>query len=103
MRKSIEHSGLWLFTYISCQKDKVKDKYGTVKTKTELLTTGTWKYIGAIISPAYDCYGDGTTVTNIFRIMKDCEKDDFEITALRQPIPTLRFITSPLILGQWES
>src|SRR6478672_4599630 len=82
MKKSMEHLGLWLFisTFIiaiSCQKDK--DNHNTVKTKTELLTTGTWKYIGAIISPAYDYYGDGTPVTNIFDIMKACEKDDFEI------------------------
>ena len=82
MKKSIEHLGLWLFTYIfiivvSCQKDK--DNHSTVKTKTELLTVGTWKYTGAIISPAYDYYGDGTVVKNIFSIMKDCEKDDFEV------------------------
>jgi len=85
MKKSIKHSGdLWLFTFTfifilvsSCQKDKDNDH--TTKTKTELLTAGTWKYTGAIISPVYDYYGDGVLVTNIFDIMKDCEKDDFEI------------------------
>ena len=83
MKKSIKCSrDLWLFISIfimiaSCQKDK--DDNHTTKTKTELLTTGTWKYTGAIISPGYDYYGDGTVVTNIFSIMKDCEKDDFEV------------------------
>jgi len=48
------------------------------KTKAELLIMGTWKYIGATINPASDYYGDGTLATNIFDIMKACEKDDFE-------------------------
>jgi hypothetical protein len=82
MKKSIERPGLWLFTCIviiivSCQKDKNNDS-NTARSKTELLTTGTWKYTGATINPAYDYYGDGVIVTNIFDIMKDCEKDDFE-------------------------
>lgn len=67
------------FIVVSCQKDKNNDNHNIVKTKTELLTNGTWKYTGAIISPAYDYYGDGAVVTNIFSIMKDCEKDDFEV------------------------
>lgn len=84
MKKSIERlRGLWFFIYIfiivaSCQKDKDNDDNNTVKTKTELLTAGTWKYAGAIIDPAYDYYGDGTIVTNIFNTMQDCEKNDFE-------------------------
>ena len=60
----------------SCKKDK---KETTVKTKTELLTTGTWKFTAAVITPAYDYYGDGNSVTDIFSIMKPCEKDDYEI------------------------
>ena len=83
MKKSIAMSrGSWLFIgififLVSCKKDD-KDVNST-KTKTELLTTGTWNYTGAIISPAYDYYGDGNAVTNLFSIMKDCEKDDFEV------------------------
>jgi hypothetical protein len=61
----------------SCKKDKAENS-NTTKTKTELLTTGTWKYTASIINPAYDYYGDGTLATNIFDIMKACEKDDFE-------------------------
>ena len=33
----------------------------------------------AIVDPAYDYYGDGTVTTDIFTIMKGCEKDDFEV------------------------
>jgi len=85
MKKSIEFSnGSWLLICIfiillSCQKDKHDDTVTPTTTKTELLTTETWKYIGAVIDPAYDYYGDGTPVTNIFDIMKACEKDDFEV------------------------
>ena len=60
---------------VSCKKDR--DDIGS-KTKTELLTTGTWKYTSCIISPAYDYYGNGNAVTDIFAIMQPCEKDDFE-------------------------
>lgn len=63
-------------TALSCKKDK--DDSSTTKTKTELLTAGNWKYTACIISPAYDYYGDGNPVTDIFTILKPCEKDDFE-------------------------
>jgi len=62
--------------FVSCKKDK--DDHVT-KTKTELLTTGTWKYTACIVSPAYDYYGNGNPVTDIFAIMQPCEKDDFEV------------------------
>ena len=62
---------------LSCKKDTDNnDNVG--KTKTELLTVGPWKYTSCIINHAYDYYGDGNPTTNIFDIMKDCEKDDFE-------------------------
>jgi hypothetical protein len=64
-------------TALSCKKDK--DNTTTTKTQTELLTTSVWKYTAAIISPAYDYYGDGQPVTDIFSIMKSCEKDDYEV------------------------
>jgi len=64
-------------TAFSCKKNEDTSDSAS-KTKTELLTTGTWKYIGATVNPAYDYYGGGTPVTNIFDIMKACEKDDFE-------------------------
>ena len=61
----------------SCKKDKDNNDNGA-KTKTELLTAGPWKYTACNINPAYDYYGDGNATTNIFDIMKSCEKDDFE-------------------------
>lgn len=61
---------------LSCKKNK---DTATTKTRTELLTTGTWKYTASVITPAYDYYGDGNAVTDIFSIMKPCEKDDYEI------------------------
>ena len=85
MKKSIKCPHLlfllacFFVVVVSCQKDENKNDNNTTKSKTELLTTGTWKYIGATINPAYDYYGDGTLTTDIFSIMKDCEKDDFEV------------------------
>jgi hypothetical protein len=61
---------------LSCKKEKNDNP---PKTKTELLTTGTWKYTACIVNPAYDYYGNGNPVTDIFAIMESCEKDDFEI------------------------
>lgn len=61
----------------SCKKDKAENS-NTTKTKTELLTAGNWKYTSCFISPAYDYYGNGNAVTNIFDILYACEKDDFE-------------------------
>jgi FtsH-binding integral membrane protein len=65
----------FFLVFFSCKKD---DNNSATKTKTELLTAGPWKYIASTITPAYDYYGDGVMATNIFAIMKACEKDDFE-------------------------
>ena len=62
-------------TIKSCKKSEDDNK---PKTKTELLTSGNWMYTSCIVSPAYDYYGDGNPVTDIYSIMKSCEKDDFE-------------------------
>jgi hypothetical protein len=80
MKQIIQIVGLPLLVAITafCCKKNEDNGDGASKPKKEFLTTGSWKYIGAIISPAYDYYGDGTPVTNIFDIMKTCEKDDFE-------------------------
>ena len=64
-------------SFFSCNKDD--GNTSTAKTKKELLTTGTWKYTSCIISPAYDYYGDGVMATDLFSILKPCEKDDFEV------------------------
>jgi hypothetical protein len=62
-------------TAISCKKADVKSKQ---KTKTELLTEGTWKKTGLTSNPAYDWYGDGYYATDILSIMDVCELDDFD-------------------------
>jgi hypothetical protein len=65
----------FFLVFFSCKKD---DNNDAAKTKTELLTTKSWKYTASTVTPAYDYYGDGVMATNIFAIMKACEKDDFE-------------------------
>jgi hypothetical protein len=64
-------------TALSCKKEQ--NNTTTIKTQTELLTTGMWRYTAATISPAYDYYGYGKPVTDIFQIMRSCEKDDYEV------------------------
>ena len=79
MKSIIKFSSVFfmiVFLVISCKKD---DDENNAKTKTELLTSGTWKYTACIVSPAYDYYGNGNPVTDIYAIMELCEKDDFEI------------------------
>ena len=68
---------LSISTNFSCKKSK--DDGPAVKSRAELLTTGTWKYTACIVSPSYDYYGNGNSVTDIFAIMVPCEKDDFEV------------------------
>ena len=64
-------------TCFSCKRDN--DGNASVKTRTELLTTGTWKYTASNVNPAHDYYGTGNPVTDVFAIMLPCEKDDFEV------------------------
>ena len=59
----------------SCEKD---DDDNTAKTKTELLTTGSWKRTALISNTAYDWYGDGTFATDVLSAMKPCEKDNLD-------------------------
>jgi len=71
------HLGIWLLlvigaaTLFSCKKDPTK-------SRTELLTTGTWKRAALTSNPAYDWYNNGTSNTDILSYMWPCEKDDFE-------------------------
>jgi len=56
MKRKIQLAALLLLvtgatTTISCKKDKNDN---TAKTKTELLTTGSWKRTALISNPAYD-------------------------------------------------
>ena len=60
---------------LSCKKDKEE---ATAKTKTELLTTGTWKLTSYTSTPAYDWYGNGVYATNILAALDPCEADGFD-------------------------
>ena len=76
--KSRIHLGIGLLlvtgsaTLLSCKKDT------PTKTRTELLTTGSWKRTALTSNPAYDWYNNGTSGTDILAYMWPCEKDDFE-------------------------
>src|ERR1043165_2803289 len=62
-------------TAVSCKKEGSQSKQ---KTKTELLTTGSWKRTGLTSAPAYDWYGDGNYATDLLSVMKVCESDNFD-------------------------
>lgn len=62
-------------TTLSCKKDKDDN---TPKTKTELITTGTWKLTAYTSTPAYDWYGTGVYATNILAALNPCEADGFD-------------------------
>ena len=61
-----------VLTFQACKKDE-KD---TAKTKTELITTGSWKMTAFTINPAVDVDFDGDTETNVFEVLDGCIKDD---------------------------
>jgi len=62
-------------TFLSCEKDKENP---AVKTKTELITTGTWKLTAYTSNPAYDWYGTGDYATDILAALNPCEADGFD-------------------------
>lgn len=77
MRKTIQLAVLLfamfgVITFQACKKDK-KD---STKTKTELITTGSWKLTAYTINPAADLDFDGDTETNVFIYLDGCIKDD---------------------------
>ena len=48
------------------------------KTKTELLTDGSWKVTAQSINPGVDLNGDGTLDTDLYaQFVEDCTKDNF--------------------------
>jgi len=61
--------------FISCKKDKEDN---APKTKTEFITTGTWKLTAYTSTPAYDWYGNGVFATNILAALNPCEADGFD-------------------------
>src|SRR6187399_2740212 len=62
-------------TILSCEKSKEEP---VVKTKSELITTGTWKLTAYTSTPAYDWYGNGVFATNILAALNPCEADGFD-------------------------
>src|ERR1700755_2576588 len=54
----------------ACKKDS------KAKTKSELLTNGSWHVSAYVVDPAIDWDGDGTDETNVYAIMDQCIKDD---------------------------
>lgn len=65
--------GLVAAGFSSCKKDKNEVP---PKTKTELITTGSWKIISFVTNPAKDMDGDGDVETNGFEFMPPCLKDN---------------------------
>ena len=59
----------------SCTKEEDDD---ITKPASELIV-GTWKLTSQTVNPAYDYWGDGTQITNIFETLMPCATDD-EIT-----------------------
>lgn len=59
----------------SCKKNK---NDSTAKTKTELITSGSWKRTALVSTPAYDWNVNGVSNTDVLSIMFLCEKDNFE-------------------------
>ena len=54
----------------SCKKDNKS------KTRTELLTNGSWHVTAYTVDPAIDFDGDGTEETNVYAVMDECITDD---------------------------
>src|SRR5262245_40333374 len=82
MKPSIQPIALLLLTastciLCSCNKDDNYDDNKS-KTKTELLTAGSWKRTALTSNPAYDWNADGTSSTDVLSIMFSCEKDNFD-------------------------
>jgi len=77
MKQSVQLSALLLIMagvipFQACKKDE-KD---TPKTKTELITTGSWKMTANTVNPGIDIDFDGDTETNLFDYLDGCFKDD---------------------------
>ena len=63
------------FIFLSCDKD---DDDESPKSRTELLTSGTWKRTALTSNPAYDWNADGNAATDVLSIMLPCERDNFD-------------------------
>ena len=82
MKQIIKRSALLIvmtgaIIFYSCKKDK--DDSTPAKTKTELITTGSWKLTAFTVNPARDIDGDGTAETDVYSKAPACVKDNFTI------------------------
>lgn len=70
----------WLFfiPVIAAVSSCNKDDDDRVKTKTELITSGSWKLTAYTSDPAYDWYGSGVYATDILAALNPCEADGFD-------------------------
>lgn len=68
---SLALAGL-LFT-TSCNKDEDKP----TPDKTGLLTANSWVLKDLTVSPAYDWFGDGNPITDIYALFPVCALDDY--------------------------
>lgn len=57
----------------ACNKDDEDQPAG----KTDLLTAKSWVLKAITVSPAYDWFGNGSPITDIYAIFPACSKDDF--------------------------
>jgi hypothetical protein len=51
-------------------------KHSESKSKSELLTNGSWHVTAYTVDPAIDFDGDGNDETNVYAVMEQCIKDD---------------------------
>lgn len=74
MNRLLSIAGLLLIFCISCKED------APVPSKTELLTSKSWKWIAGTISPAYDIFGIGVPLgEDYFSRAPTCWQDDLWI------------------------
>jgi hypothetical protein len=65
--------GLLLFS--SCKKDKEEVK--PPLSRTEMITSGSWKIIAFTLSPPMDFDGDGTLDSDAYATYQPCTKDNY--------------------------
>lgn len=61
------------FILFSCSKDNTGRN---TKSKTDLLSSGSWKTVAYTISPAYDWEGTGVKISDIYATFEPCRRDD---------------------------
>lgn len=62
-----------LFLASSCDKDDDNN----IPEKTAMLSANSWIAQSITADPAYDWFGDGNPITDIYAIFPPCSKDDF--------------------------